>query len=195
MKARLGMSPLGRIAAIVALAAALAGCAGSPQGVNPVSPPTPPRHLAACDVGRLQIIIDPSAAQPYPHGGSYLPIDFINHSGSACKISGYPRVVAVTATGKHNAVASRRHMHGLGKPLLLAPDYTAHAWLLVANAPAGKTAGCRPFTSTELRVVPPGTTGAFVPLTWRLKLCVPPNTAALSIQEVQQGLASASTFP
>lgn len=198
MKAMLNISTPRRIAAALALvpvlAIVLAGCGDAGQGVTPAPAPTPARNLAACDVHQLQILADPSAARPQPEGGTYLPIDFVNHSGTSCALSGYPQVVGLTAAGRHNAVASRLHVRGLGAPLLLAPDYTAHAWLLIADAARGKTAGCRAFSARGLRVSPPGMTG-FVWVNWPVRACVPPKAAALSVQEVQQGVANVTTFP
>ncbi len=198
MKAMLNISATRRIAAAFALApmlaGVLAGCGGPGQGVTPVPAPRPTGHHAACDVRHLEILVDPSAVRPGVPGGSYLPINFVNQSRTACEIKGYPHVVAMTGTGLHNAVASHLHVRGLGRPLLLPPDYTAHTWLLIANAPSGKRAGCRAFSATGLRVSPPGT-GGFAWVNWPLRICVPPNTAALSVQAVQQGLANATTFP
>jgi hypothetical protein len=85
-------------------------------------------------------------------------------------------------------------VRGLGAPLLLAPDYTAHAWLLIANQPGGKGGGCRAFSASGMRVSPPGDTG-FVWVNWPMRLCVPAHDAVLSIQPVQPGLANATTFP
>lgn len=198
MKAMLNISTPRRLASLALLvpviAGALAGCGGASQGVFPTPAPTAAGHVAPCHVGDLQILVDPSAARPRAQGGTYLPINFVNHSGKNCKIGGYPHVVGMSTTGKHNAVASHLRVQGLGGSLLLAPDYTAHAWLLVSDSPSGKTAGCRAFSATGLRVSPPGLVG-FAWVNWPLQVCPPPKDAVLSVQAVQPGMASAATFP
>jgi hypothetical protein len=192
------ISTIRRILATGASAAvfvlALAGCGGAGQGVSPVPAPTATGNLAGCMLHHLRILVDPSASRPAAHGGTYLPIDFVNTSQTNCAIGGYPRVVALTGTGAHSAVAAHVHMYGLGQRLLLAPNYTAHTWLLIADQPGGKGSGCRSFSATGLRVSPPQNAG-FVWVDWPLQLCVPAGDAVLSVQEVQAGLANATTFP
>jgi hypothetical protein len=186
---------LGAVAIAVLSAVAVAGCGGAGQGVSPVPPATPTGQLADCALHHLRILVDPSASRPAVQGGSYLPIDFVNTSGTSCAISGFPRVVALTPTGRHNATASRVHVRGVAQSaLLLAPNYTAHTWLLIADQPGGKGSGCRPFSATGLRISPPRNAG-FVWVDWPLQLCVPAGDAVLSVQAVQAGLANATTFP
>jgi hypothetical protein len=89
--------------------------------------------------------------------GSRYHVEFTNTSGSACTLSGYPRVAAYVI-GRHDYVqvgnAALREAADGASRVLLRPGGTAHSDVdIFAVAQGG---ACRPVTAAGLWVVPPG---------------------------------------
>ena len=127
--------------------------------------------------------------------GSHYFVDFTNTSGSACTLSGYPRVAAY-AIGRHGYAqvgnAALREAAGGASRVLLRPGGTAHSDVNVsAVAPDG---ACRPVVAAGLWVVPPGAARPQY-LRTRLTACsaVGPNSRNyLHVRAIQPGAGSAA---
>jgi hypothetical protein len=80
------------------------------------------------------------------------PLDFINVSGAACTLFGYPAVTAYRDDHVQVGLAAARDAADAARRIVLAPGQTAHA-SVDASVPQAR---CRPVRVTGLRVVPPG---------------------------------------
>ena len=113
--------------------------------------------LALCQPSSLQVTVNASQAGGAA-GSTYVPVDFINTSGTPCGLYGYPGMSFVTAgDGSGSQIgAPAQENPSFGKvPVQLAAGGAAHAWLQVAEAgnypaaavPAGEArtgCGCTP---------------------------------------------------
>lgn len=121
-----------------------------------------------CRTPRLRITLARSAAAG-PIVGGY--IGFINESGTACHLTGWPALVALTAAGT-SATASHVRTTGFGPNItavpvvVLEPGTLAEA-AFAGNEVSGPCAGSSfPPPYRRLRVTPPGGTGNVVISAW-----------------------------
>lgn len=143
-----------------------ASSATSPPGTT-TSPGSP--SAAACAASGLKISLTNTGALAGQAGG-YLK--FTNDSGAPCRISGWPAVTALTATGQ---AARLRHLpssmygawHYTAPPpvVTLQPGDSAYAIVAADNKPAGSTTPC-PAPYVRLRVSPPGGSGHVMISAW-----------------------------
>ena len=175
----------GRTATVSALAAAACGLvmtacgsqnspgaassAASSAGTT-MSPGSPsPASIDACVTSQLKISIIDTGALAGQAGG-YLK--FTNDSQTPCRMSGWPVVIGLTATGKATRL---RHMqstmfgawHYNAPPpvVTLRPGDSAYAVVAADDQPAGGNTRC-PAPYVRLRVSPPGVSGNVTISAW-----------------------------
>jgi hypothetical protein len=193
MTARLFSSPrAGRIMAVIAVGLTLVVCGAiAARSDTTAALPGVGATSRPCQAAQLRAVVDSSAAR-HTANGTYLPIDFINKWREECMLRGYTPVTGVATTAGHDAHAT--HMTGTTESVVLAEDYAAHTWVLIANAPGGQAAGCRRLIAKGLRVDMPRTTG-HVWIAYPFTACAGSGQALLSIRPVLAGLANPTTFP
>ncbi len=195
-----------RRAAVVLVLLCLAGCgvssparsalSSSPPVSAPASsaPATPALAVAVCRTSQLQISVARSGAAG-PAVGGYL--GFRNIAARPCRLSGWPSLVAVTATG--SAVPARRVITTAFGPeiqtapqVTLAPGALVEAVFITGESGGSCGSGTLP-TYRALRVTPPGNARSTTVSAWLgavgtyLPACV-----AISVSPV---VPSASLYP
>ena len=175
--------------AVAACGLALAACGSTPApggtpaaGSSPSAADTPAATstpsatadsstagLAACATAQIRVSITHTGALGGQAGG-YLR--FTNDGTTACRMDGWPKVVAVTAAGKATTLRhARSTMYGAWQaptPLpvvMLKPGGSAYAVVASADHPAGGASTC-PAPYVRLRVSPPGGSGRVVVSAW-----------------------------
>ena len=123
----------------------------------------------ACVTSRLKISLTNTGALAGQAGG-YLK--FTNNSGTPCRMTGWPAVTGLTATGQATRL---RHMqlsmfgawHYSAPPPVVAlqPGDSAYAIVAADDKPAGSSTRC-PASYTRLRVSPPGDSGNVTISAW-----------------------------
>ncbi len=123
----------------------------------------------ACVTSRLKISLTNTSALAGQAGG-YLK--FTNDSRTLCRMSGWPAVVGLTATGQATRL---RHMqssmfgawHYTAPPpvVTLQPGDSAYAIVAAYDKPAGDNTRC-PAPYVRLRVSPPGDSGNVIISAW-----------------------------
>ena len=159
----------GRTAAVSVLAAAACGLVMTACGTQD-SPDSPSSASSgACATSQLKISISNTGALARQAGG-YLT--FTNHSGTLCRMSGWPVVIGVTATG--SATRLRRlqltmfgawHYTAPPPVVTLRPGDSAYAVVAADDQPAGANTRC-PAPYVRLRVSPPGDSGSVTISAW-----------------------------
>jgi hypothetical protein len=163
-------SPAAR-AAVLACTLALAGCgstrAGTTAAPSPADSPAP--GLAACATTQLKIGITHTGALGGQAGG-YLR--FTNDGTAACRMHGWPAVVALTAAGHATTLRhAQSTMYGAWRapaslPVVkLKPGESAYAVVAASDHPAGSAGNC-PAPYVRLRVSPPGSSGSVAVSAW-----------------------------
>jgi hypothetical protein len=134
---------------------------------SPASPS--PASSGACATSQLKISISNTGALAGQAGG-YL--QFTNDSGTLCRMSGWPVVIGVTATG--SATRLRRlqltmfgawHYAAPPPVVTLRPGDSAYAVVAADDHPAGANTRC-PAPYVRLRVSPPGDSGNVTISAW-----------------------------
>jgi len=130
---------------------------------------SPVTGLAACTTAQIKIVITHTGALGGQAGG-YL--QFTNDGSAACRMSGWPVVVAVTAAGKATTLRhAQSTTYGAWQapaslPMVtLQPGDSAYAVVAAADHPAGSAAQC-PAPYVRLRVSPPGGSGGVMVSAW-----------------------------
>jgi Protein of unknown function (DUF4232) len=125
--------------------------------------------LAACATAQLKIALTSTGALAGQAGG-YLR--FTNDSHSACRLTGWPAVAGVTATGKATTFRhARSTMYGAWQysaplPVLtLRPGESGYAVVAADDLPAGRQTTC-PAPDVRLRVAAPGSTSSVLVSAW-----------------------------
>jgi hypothetical protein len=168
----------GRTATISALAAAACGlvvtaCGSqSSPGASSSTPAAPSPSTAsadACVTSQLKISIIDTGALAGQAGG-YLK--FTNGSRTPCRMSDWPAVVGLTATGKATRLRNLQSTmfgawHYIAPPpvITLQPGDSAYAVVTVDDHPAGSSTRC-PAPYVRLRVSPPGGSGYVTISAW-----------------------------
>ena len=122
-----------------------------------------------CVTSELKISLTDSSALAGQAGG-YLK--FTNDSGTPCRMSGWPTVIGLTATG--HATRLRRlqssmfgawHYTAPPPAVTLRPGASAYAIVAADDKPAGDNTRC-PAPYVRLRVSPPGDSGSVTISAW-----------------------------
>ena len=127
-----------------------------PTGTAPTSTGTPTPVVPPCPTSALHVSMGPGNGAA---GSTYYPLDFVNASGAACTLFGYPGVSFVTGVGgaQIGRAASRN-------PVLASESVTipvggvAHTTLQVVNAENFPRAECHLVTAHWLKIYPPNQT-------------------------------------
>jgi Protein of unknown function (DUF4232) len=131
--------------------------------------PSSPSAVGACVTAQLKISLTNTGALAGQAGG-YLK--FTNDGGTPCRMTGWPAVIGLTATGQATRL---RHMqssmfgawHYTAPPpvVTLQPGDSAYAIVAAGNKPAGSNTRC-PAPYARLRVSPPGDSGNVTISAW-----------------------------
>ena len=174
------MRSLAARATTVAFALALTGCGSMPAGTTGGPAPagstggsapagSSAGGLAACATTQLKVGITNTGALGGQAGG-YLR--FTNDGATACRMHGWPVVVALTAAGQATTLRhAQSTMYGAWQapaslPVLkLKPGESAYAVVAASDHPAGSAGNC-PAPYVRLRVSPPGRSGSVVVSAW-----------------------------
>ena len=146
-----------------------AGTTTSPAGTT-TSPSSPSAAgVDACATSRLKISLTNTGALAGQAGG-YLK--FTNDSGTPCRMSGWPAVTALKATGQATRL---RHLQSSmfgawqytapPRVVTLQPGDSAYAVVAADDRPAGDNTRC-PAPYVRLRVSPPGDSGNVIISAW-----------------------------
>lgn len=150
------------------------GAASASSATSPANNTTSPSSASAADTGacvtsQLKISLTNTGALAGQAGG-YLK--FTNNSGTPCRMTGWPAVTGLTATGQATRL---RHMqlsmfgawHYSAPPPVVAlqPGDSAYAIVAADDKPAGSSTRC-PASYTRLRVSPPGDSGNVTISAW-----------------------------
>ncbi|HEX3923182.1 MAG TPA: DUF4232 domain-containing protein [Streptosporangiaceae bacterium] len=149
----------------VPTAIATAGRSVGPTATPSATPspsPSPGAAAGACTISQLKIAITNSGALGGQAGG-YLK--FTNDGASACQLTGWPSVVALTSAGHGTTLKhAQSTMFGAWQApaqlpvVTLAPGGSAYAVVAADDQPAGN-GGC-PAPYRQLRVTPPGSSAS-----------------------------------
>jgi hypothetical protein len=150
------------------------GAASSSSATSPANTTTSPSSASAagtsaCATSQLKISLTNTGALAGQAGG-YLK--FTNNSSTPCRMTGWPAVTGLTATGKATRL---RHMqlsmfgawHYSAPPPVVAlqPGDSAYAIVAADDKPAGNSTRC-PAPYARLRVSPPGDSGNVTISAW-----------------------------
>ncbi len=141
--------------------AASSAASSAPAATSPGSPS--PASIDACVTSQLKISIIDTGALAGQAGG-YLR--FTNDSGTLCRMSDWPAVTGLTATGKATRLRNLQSTmfgawHYTAPPpvVMLQPGDSAYAVVAADDHPAGGSTHC-PAPYVLLRVSPPGDSGS-----------------------------------
>jgi hypothetical protein len=113
----------------------------------------------------------------------YYTLEFTNVSSRTCSLYGYPDVSAYLG-GRQVGGPAMLDTSVRPSTVTLAPRATAHAVLRYTGTASLAAAACKQVTVTQLRIYPPGSSGAtFVPFT--IPVCSREGPDFLSVQAVQ----------
>jgi hypothetical protein len=142
----------------------------SPSGTPPArAPGTPAAGADACATAHLKVAITHSGALAGQAGGYLM---FTNEGSTACQMTGWPTVVALTAAGEattlrhaHSTMYGAWHAPAPLPVVQLPPGGSAYAVVAADDQPAGASTGC-PAPFVRLRVSPPGSSASLTVSAW-----------------------------
>ena len=150
------------------------GAASSSSATSPANNTTSPSSASAADTGacvtsQLKISLTNTGALAGQAGG-YLK--FTNKSGTPCRMTGWPAVIGLTASGqatrlRHLQLSMFGAWHYSAPPPVVAlqPGNSAYAIVAADDKPAGSSNRC-PAPYAHLRVSPPGNSGNVMISAW-----------------------------
>ena len=162
------------VLAMVACGLVIAACGsqnapGAASSAGTTRSPSAPSAVGACVTAQLKIGLTDTGALAGQAGG-YLK--FTNDSSTPCRMSGWPAVTGLTATGQ--ATRLRRMQSSMfgawqytapPRVVTLQPGDSAYAIVAATNKPAGDNTRC-PAPYVRLRVSPPGDAGDVTISAW-----------------------------
>jgi Domain of unknown function (DUF4232) len=140
-------------------AAAALGCIAS--GPAAASTAEASGSAAPCTTAGLLIWI-PHGLGSGTAGSIYYGLDFVNLSGRACSLSGFPAVSSLGLDGRKIGKPAARIPDQKARTIKLVPGATAAAQLRVVDTGAITPSVCRPTTAAALRVSLAGKSGSRV---------------------------------
>jgi hypothetical protein len=148
-----------RVVAATALASAAillpAAAIAAPAGNSAPARTSAAAQLRTCDHMEMWLGLGNGGAGA---GSIRYPLEFSNTGQRACRLRGFPRVVAFGAHGRRlGKIASDS---GTKRTVILQPGATAHALLVIGDALI--TPACGIVTASGLKVSPPGRGAAFI---------------------------------
>ena len=143
--------------------------ATSPAGTTAPPGSPPPASVGTCVTSQLSISLTDTGALAGQAGG-YLK--FTNDGSTPCRMSGWPAVTGLTATGRATLLRRMQSTmfgawHYVAPPpvVTLRPGDSAYAVVAADDKPAGNAASC-PAPYVRLRVSPPGDSGQVTISAW-----------------------------
>jgi uncharacterized protein DUF4232 len=140
--------PALRMGAVIAAGAVVlaVSCGGGSGTVTPARPPP-------CATSALRVWFGRQVGLYTGHVVRTLV--FVNRSGAACVLGGYPAVAFVAAPGGRQVGAVASRVPGRARQVVLAPGGRARATLVLTNV-LDYSSGCSPRHAWGLRIYPPG---------------------------------------
>jgi Protein of unknown function (DUF4232) len=154
--------------------AASSSSSSSSSATSPANNTTSPSSASAADVGacvtsQLKISLTNTGALAGQAGG-YLK--FTNNSGTPCRMTGWPAVTGLTASGQATRLRHLQlsmfgawHYSAPTPVVALQPGDSAYAIVAADDKPAGNSNRC-PAPYAHLRVSPPGDSGHVTISAW-----------------------------
>jgi hypothetical protein len=151
-----------------------ASSSSSSSATSPANNTTSPSSASAADVGacvtsQLKISLTNTGALAGQAGG-YLK--FTNNSGTPCRMTGWPAVTGLTASGQATRLRHLQlsmfgawHYSAPTPVVALQPGDSAYAIVAADDKPAGNSNRC-PAPYAHLRVSPPGDSGHVTISAW-----------------------------
>jgi hypothetical protein len=128
-------------------------------------------------------------------GSTYVPIQFVNTSGTACAMYGFPGVSFVTGQNGSQIGAPAQRSTNSGKvTVTLAAHATAHAWLQIAEAGNYPASSCHVANANWLKIYPPGNTAAAY-VSHAFQTCSSAKVVTMTIDPVRTGAAVQGQLP
>ena len=155
-------------------APAAASVSATPASSAPTGP-TP------CATSQLKLTV---GDQQGAAGTDYQTLVLTNTSTTTCRLGGFPGVSLRDAGGQLGA--SAQHNGPAEAPVLLAAGATAHTVLSVANAGNYPASACKPRTSSQVRMYPPGQTD-FLTAPDVTQACSNASTQQLHVTAISEG--------
>jgi len=131
--------------------------------------PSSPSAVGACATAQLKISLTNTTALAGQAGG-YLK--FTNDGGNPCRMSGWPAVIGLKATGQATRLRHLQasmfgawHYTAPSPVITLQPGDSAYAVVAADDKPAGDNTRC-PAPYVRLRVSPPGDSGNVTISAW-----------------------------
>jgi len=157
------MPMLALVASVATIFAALAPArVVSPRPVSHQAASTVNAHAATtprCKTAGLVMWLNPEDSGAA--GSLYYKLEFVNLSGRACKLTGYPGISAVSLSGHQIGASAKREVTGQPRTVTLVPEGEATALVHVVDVGA-LPSSCRPTAAAGFRVYPPGETASRV---------------------------------
>jgi hypothetical protein len=179
--------------------ASSASTGGAPPASSPASATPAPKSstatgLAACRTADLSVSL-PSDVGGGTAGSTYVPIQFVNTSGTACAMYGYPGVSFVTGqNGSQIGAPAQRNTSIAKVTVTLAAHATAHAWLQVAEAGNYPASTCKMVTAHWLKIYPPGNTApAYIAQSFQA--CSSAKVVTMTVDPTRAGAAVQGQLP
>lgn len=151
----------------------------APATASPAAPaPTGP---TPCSTRQLNLAL---GDQQGAAGTDYQTLVLTNTSTTSCRLGGFPGVSLRDASGQLGA--SAQHTGPAGAPVLLAPGAQAHAVLSITRAGTYSASDCKPKTSTQVRLYPPGQR-EFLSAPAEVQGCSSTSTQQLKVSAISEG--------
>ncbi len=172
---------------------------GSPAASSPAAPvapasKTPATGLATCATANLSVSLVSNMGGGAA-GSTYVPIQFINTSGTACSMFGFPGVSFVTGqNGSQIGAPAQRSGNSAKVTVTLAAHATAHAWLQIADAGNYPASSCHMTNANWLKIYPPGNTAAAY-VSHSFQTCSSAKVVTMTIDPVRTGAAVQGQLP
>ncbi len=174
------------------LVASLATLILAPVPLGVVSP-SPGSHPAAatanaqtaaqrCKTAGLVMWLNPEGSGTA--GSFYYKLEFVNLSGHACTLAGYPGVSAVNLSGHQIGASAKREATGRPRTVTLAPEGEATAIVHVVDVGA-LPASCRPTPAAGFRVYPPGESASKV-VPYPFRTCANAHESVMRVRALER---------
>ena len=168
--------------------------AASSPATTPTSKSSAATGLAACNTANLSVSLVSNMGGGAA-GSTYVPIQFVNTSGTACAMYGFPGVSFVTGQNGSQIGAPAQRSTNSGKvTVTLAAHATAHAWLQIAEAGNYPASSCHVANANWLKIYPPGNTAAAY-VSHAFQTCSSAKVVTMTIDPVRTGAAVQGQLP
>ncbi len=153
--------------------------------LSTLAAPTASARAAAsprCKTAGLVMWLNPEGSGTA--GSFYFKLEFVNLSGSACTLAGYPGVSAVSLSGRQIGASAKREATGRARTVTLAPEGGASAIVHVVDVGA-LPSSCRPAAAAGFRVYPPGESASKV-VPYPFRTCANARESAMRVRALKR---------